>query len=206
MPKNTKQFSTAPEKQSVVSQKQSVVSQKQSVVSQKQSVVSQKQSVVYTSSQCKMKLKSSRDREIEHTGLYWFTLNQELHPVFPETTGESTKQATLDYLQHHHQRSDLDPLKTHTSFGSAQTPLRMLILTTSRTHNTSQLHTQNFFKVQKDYYTCYKKIWNQYKMKILFHTLLIQAISKQTSTLQKQNQWKTQICFSLNKTQFSFVT
>jgi len=29
-------------------------------------------------------------------------------------------------------------------------------LTTSRTHNTSQLHTQSFFKVQKDY-TCYKK-------------------------------------------------
>jgi len=47
-------------------------------------------------------------------------LNQELHPVFPETTGESTKQSTLDYLQHH-QRSYLDPLKTHTSFGSALT-------------------------------------------------------------------------------------
>jgi len=82
-------------------------------------------------------------------------LNQELHLVFPETTRESTKQSTLDYL-HHHQRSDLDPLKTHTSFGSAQTPLRMLILTTSRTHITSQLHTQSFFKVQKDY-TCYRK-------------------------------------------------
>ena len=50
---------------------------------------------------------------------YWFTLNQELHPVFPETNGESTKQSTLDYLQHH-QRSDLDPLKTHISFGLAQ--------------------------------------------------------------------------------------
>jgi len=82
-------------------------------------------------------------------------LNQELHPVFPETTGESTKQLTLDYLQHH-QRSDLDPLKTHTYFGSAQTPLRILILTTYRTYNTSQLHTQSFFKVQKDY-TCYRK-------------------------------------------------
>ena len=103
----------------------------------------------------KLNLKSSRDRENAHRGLYWFTLNQELHPVFPKTTGESTKQSTLDYLQHH-QRSDLDPLKTHTSFGSAQTPLRMLILTTFRTHNTSQLHTQSFFKVQKDY-TSYRK-------------------------------------------------
>jgi len=67
----------------------------------------------------KLKLKSLMDREIEHTDLYWFTLNQELHPVFPETTWKSTKQSTLDYLQHH-QRSDLDPLKTHTSFGSSQ--------------------------------------------------------------------------------------
>ena len=104
----------------------------------------------------KLKLKSSRDRENAHTGLYWSLLNQELHPVFPETTGESTKQSTLDYLQHH-QGSDLDPLKTHTSFGSAQTPPRMLILTTSRAHNTSQFHTQSLQKVQKDY-TCYRKI------------------------------------------------
>ena len=84
-----------------------------------------------------------------HTKVYTGSLlNQELHPVFPETTGESTKQSTLDYLQLH-QRSDLDPLKIQTSFGSAQTPLRMLILTTSRAHNTSQLHTQSFFKVQR---------------------------------------------------------
>jgi len=68
---------------------------------------------------------------------------------------ESTKQSTLDYL-HHHQRSDLDPLKTHTSFDLVQTPLRMLILTTSRTHNTSQFHIQHFHKVHKDY-TCYRE-------------------------------------------------
>jgi len=67
----------------------------------------------------KTEIKELKDKEIEHTCLYWFTLNQELHPVFPETTGESTKQWTLDHLQHH-QRSDLHPLKTHTSFGSAQ--------------------------------------------------------------------------------------
>jgi len=91
-----------------------------------------------------------------HTEVYTGSLlNQELHPVFPETIGKSTKQSTLDYLQHH-QRSDIDPLKTHTFFRLAQTPLRALILTTSRTHNTSQLHTQSFLKVQKDY-TCYRK-------------------------------------------------
>jgi len=101
----------------------------------------------------KLNLKSLRIERL-NTGLYWFTLNQDLHPVFPEITRESTKQSTLDYLQHH--QSDLDPLKTHTSFGSTQTQLRMLILTTSRTHSTSQLHTQSFFKVHKDY-TCYRK-------------------------------------------------
>jgi len=102
---NTKQISTTPEKQSVVSQKESVVSQKESVV--------------YTNLQIQTEFKELNDRAIEHTGLYWFTLNQKLHSVFSETSGESTKQSTLDYLQHH-QRSDLDPLKTHTSFGSAQ--------------------------------------------------------------------------------------
>jgi len=109
---------------------------------------------LYQFKNIKLKLKSLKDREIEHTGLYWFTLNQELHPVFLETTGESTKQSTLDYLQHH-QRSDLDSLKTHTSFGFNTTPLRMLILTTSRTHSTSQLYTQSFFQSTEDY-SCYR--------------------------------------------------
>ena len=120
-------------------------------------------------------------------------LNQELHSVFQETTGESTKQSTLDYLQRH-PRSDLDPLKTHTSFGSAQTPLRFLILTTSRTHNTSQLHTQSFFKVQKDY-TCYRKIWNQYKMKILFHTLLIQETQSKLQLFKSKISQKLKYVF-----------
>ena len=98
--------------------------------------------------------KEFKDRENAHRGLYWFTLNQELDLVFPETIGESTKQSTLDYLQHH-QRSDLDPLKTRTSFGFNTTPLRMLILTTSRTYKTSQLYTQSFFQSTEDY-TCYR--------------------------------------------------
>jgi len=119
-----------------------------------------------------------------HTQIYTGSLlNQELHPVFPETTGESTKQSTLDYLQHH-QRSDIDPLKTHTSFGSAKTPLRMLILTTSRTHNTSQFHTQSFFKVQKDY-TCYRKDLKSIQDENPISHFLIKAISKQSPTLQK---------------------
>jgi len=67
----------------------------------------------------KTEFKEIMDRKKAQRGVYWFTLNPELHPVFPETTGESSKQSTLDHLQHN-QRSDLDPLKTHTSFGPAQ--------------------------------------------------------------------------------------
>ena len=39
----------------------------------------------------KLKLKSLREREIAHTIYTGSLLNQELHPVFRETTGESTK-------------------------------------------------------------------------------------------------------------------
>jgi len=118
-----------------------------------------------------------------HTQVYTGSfLNQELHPIFPETIEESSKQSTLDYLQHN-PRSDLDPLKTHTSFGSTQTPLRMLILTTSRAYNSSQLYTQSFFKVQKDY-TCYRKDMKSIQDKNPIPHSLDQ---KQSSTLQKKN-------------------
>jgi len=91
---------------------------------------------LYQFTNIKIEFKEIKDRENAHRGLYWFTLNPELHSIFPETTGESTKQSTLDYLQHN-QRSDLDPLKTHISFGFSTTPLRMLIMIPLRTHNTS---------------------------------------------------------------------
>ena len=74
---------------------------------------------LYQFTNIKTEFKEIKDIENAHRDLYWFTLNTELHPVLPETTGESTKQSTLDYLQHN-QRSDLDPLKTHTSFCPAQ--------------------------------------------------------------------------------------
>ena len=74
---------------------------------------------LYQFTKIKIEFKEIKDRENAHRGLYWFTLNPELPPVFPETTGESTKQSTLDHLQHN-QRSDLDLLKKHTSFGPAQ--------------------------------------------------------------------------------------
>ena len=71
-------------------------------------------------------------------------LNQELHPVSQKPLGNLLgNQNHITYT--HHQRSDLDPLKKHTSFGSAHTP-RMLILTTSREHNPSWLHNTRMYK------------------------------------------------------------
>jgi len=56
---------------------------------EKQSVVSQKQSIVYTSSQIlKLNLKRLRIERM-HTEVYTGSLlNQELHPIFSETTKE----------------------------------------------------------------------------------------------------------------------
>ena len=74
---------------------------------------------LYQFKNIKNEFKEIKDRENACRGLYWFTLNPQLHSVFLETTGKSTEQSTLDYLQHN-QRSDLDPIKTHTSLGQAQ--------------------------------------------------------------------------------------
>ena len=75
---------------------------------------------LYQFTNIKTEFKEIKDRENAHRGLYWFTLNPELHPVFPETTRESTKQSTIDYLQHN-QKSDLDPLKNTQHFSAIHT-------------------------------------------------------------------------------------
>jgi len=76
--------------------------------------------------------KEERDAQAVYTGSF---LNQELHPVSQKPLGNLlSNQNQITYT--HHQRSDLDPLKKHTSFGLTHTP-RMLILTTSRAHNPS---------------------------------------------------------------------
>ena len=40
---------------------------------------------LYQFTNIKTEFKELKDRENAHRGLYWFTLNQELHPVFPKT-------------------------------------------------------------------------------------------------------------------------
>jgi len=85
--------------------------------------------------------KEERNAQTVYTGSL---LTQELHPVSQKPLGNTLgNQIHITYT--HHQRSDLDPLKTHTSFGSAHTSPRMLILTTSRAHNPSWLYNTRMY-------------------------------------------------------------
>ena len=96
--------------------------------------------------------KEERDAQTIYTGSL---LNQELHPVSQKPLGNPLgNQNQITYT--HHQRSALDPLKTHTSFYSAHTPPRMLILTTSRAHNPSWLYNTRMYTNHKTNYTVTK--------------------------------------------------
>ena len=121
----------------------------------KQSVVSQKQSVVCTSKITTTgikEFKEERNAKIVYTGSL---LTQELHLVSQKPLGNPLgNQIQITYT--HHQRSDLDSLKTHTSFGSAHTPPRMLILTTSRAHNPSWLYNTRMQTNHRTNYTVTK--------------------------------------------------
>ena len=62
-------------------------------------------------------IKEERNAQIVYTGSL---LTQELHPVSHKPLGNPLgNQIQITCI--HHQRSDLDPLKTHTSFGSSHT-------------------------------------------------------------------------------------
>jgi len=99
----------------------------------------EKQSVVYTSNITTTEIKEFKEERIAQTVYTSSLLTQELHPVSQKPLGSPLgNQIQITYT--HHQISDLDPLKTHTSFGSSHTPPRMLILTTSRVHNPSWLY------------------------------------------------------------------
>ena len=119
---------------------------------EKQSIVSQKQSVVYTSKITATEIKEFKEDRNAQTVYTGSLLTQELHPVSQKPLGNPLgNQIHITYT--HHQRSDLDPLKTHTSFGSAYTPPRMLILTTSRAHNPSWLHNTRMYTNHRTNYT-----------------------------------------------------
>ena len=102
---------------------------------EKQSVVSQKQSVVYTSKIATTEIKEFKEERIAQTVYTGSLLTQKLHPVSQKPLGNPLgNQIQITYT--HHKEVTLIPSR-HTSFGSAHTPPRMLILTTSRAHNPS---------------------------------------------------------------------
>jgi len=63
-----------------------------------------------------MSLREERDTQTIYTGSL---LNQELHPV-PRSHWAIHKAINTDYTQNH-QKSDLEPFKKHTSFGTTHT-------------------------------------------------------------------------------------
>jgi len=107
--------------------------------------------------QQQLNLKEFKGRKRYTNNLYWFTLK-------PRATSNPQNPLSnqLQITHKHHQRSDLDPLKKHTSFGSTH-PSRMLILTTSKAHNPSWLYNTKMYTIFRTNYTCYRMNWNQYK-------------------------------------------
>ena len=85
--------------------------------------------------QRQLNLKEFKGRKRYTNNLYWFTLKPRATSS-PQNPLGNPLSNQLQITHKNHQRSDLDPLKKHTSFGSAHPP-RMLILTTSRAHNPS---------------------------------------------------------------------
>ena len=99
-----------------------------------------------------IEIKELKEERIAQTIYTGSLLTQELHPVSQKPLGNPLgNQIQITYT--HHQRSDLDPLKTHTSFGSAHTPPRILILTTSRAHNPSWLYNTRMYTQYRTNYT-----------------------------------------------------
>ena len=123
--------------------------QEKTTAPEKQSVVSQKQSVVYTSLQItKLNLKSLRIERM-HTDVYNGSLQTQSYiQSSQKPLRNSIKQSTLDHLQHN-QESDLDPLKTHTSFGQhTNTKNADLDPLKNTQHFSANTQTNLFYKIQ----------------------------------------------------------
>ena len=130
-----------------------------------------------------IEFKEFREERDAQTVYIGSLLNQELHLVSQKPLRiplSNQNQITYTY----HQRSDLDPLKKHTSFSSAHTP-RMLILTTSRAHNPSWLYNTRMYKVFRTNYTCYRMNWNQYRC-----NLILLPLEKTKAQRWKLKSWK----------------
>jgi len=106
---------------------------------------------VYTSNITTTEIKEFKKERIAQTVYIGSLLTQELHQVSQKPM-ENPLGNQIQITYTHHQRSDLDPLKTHTSFGSTLIPPRMLILTTSRAHNPSSLYnTRKYTNLRTNY-------------------------------------------------------
>ena len=143
-----------------------------------------------------MNLNEFKRRKRYTNNLYWFTLKPRVTSS-PQNPLGNPLSNQLQITHKHHQRSDLDPLKKHTSFGSAHPPI-MLILTTSRAHNPSWLYNTRMYKVFRTSYTCYRMNWNQYRC-----NLIPLSLEKTKAQRWKLESWKQSLKNS--KLFFSFL-
>jgi len=103
---------------------------------------------LYQFAKIKTEFKEIKDRKNAQRGLYWFTLNPELHPVFSETTEKIHLAIKPRSLTTTTKEVTLIPSR-HTLPLVSTTTLRMLIMIPSKTHNTSQQPHKVLFKRYK---------------------------------------------------------
>ena len=95
-----------------------------------------------------------------------------------ELLRNSTKQSNLDHL-HHNQRSDLDPLKTHTSLGQ-HTNTKNADLDPLKNTQHFSANTQRFLSTDTRITLVTEENLKSIQEKILAHTLWSISISKQS--------------------------
>ena len=110
-------------------------------------------------------------------------------PSTYNTTKEVTlipSRHTLPLVQHNNTKNaDLDPLKNTQHFSA---------------------NTQSFFQQIQRITLVIKQIWNQYKIKILSHTLWSMQSLSNSQLFKISIYWKTQICFSVHNQSFCLLS
>jgi len=142
-----------------------------------------------------LNLKEFERRKRYTNSLYWFTLKPRATSS-PQNPLGNPLSNQLQITHKHHQRSDIDPFKKHTSFGSAhphecwswqpQEHTTLLGFTTPECTKYSEWSTLVTESTEINTYV------------ILFHSLLRKPKLKGENSNLESNLRKTQICFSLS--------
>ena len=103
--------------------------------------------------QQQLNLNEFKGRKKYTNSLYWFTLKPRATSSPQNPLGNPIRNQNTDYTQNH-QRSDLEPLKKHTSFGSTHT--KNVDLDNLKSTQHSLVYNTRIYKVFRTNYTCYR--------------------------------------------------